>query len=124
MSKSGSYDLSDDEILRIKMHYGDPRDGFDLLSPEEVPEVPKWVSFIGKYKCKDAVKCMRPTCGQLHNEGAVVEIIAVDQSPGLINIGHVCGEQLFSLQLLRVGRYLDRRGISGQNCPAALAEWH
>lgn len=87
--------LTDEEILKIGMHYGVPQEGFDLMSPEDVPCEPVWIKLVAKYKCKDAVKCMRPSCGQPHNEGAVVEIKISDKDTGLINIGHDCGQQLF-----------------------------
>ncbi len=72
MPNSGSRGLSDEEILRIGMHYGDPSKHYDLLSSEKVPKHPEWVKLVDKYKCKDSVNCMRPGCGQPHNEGAVV----------------------------------------------------
>lgn len=95
MPNSGSRGLSDEEILRIGMHYGDPSKHYDLLSSEKVPNDPEWVRLVDKYKCKDAVNCMRPGCGQPHNEGAVVEITTSSETIGLINIGHDCGEALF-----------------------------
>ncbi|MCH7794536.1 MAG: hypothetical protein IH900_05275 [Proteobacteria bacterium] len=95
MPNSGSRGLSDEEILRIGMHYGDPSKHYDLLSSEKVPKHPEWVRLVDKYKCKDSVNCMRPGCGQPHNEGAVVEITTISESIGLINIGHDCGEALF-----------------------------
>lgn len=95
MPYSGSRGLSDEEILRIGMHYGDPSKHYALLPPEKVPKDPDWVRLVDKYKCKDAVNCMRPGCGQPHNEGAVVEIRTNSESIGLINIGHDCGEALF-----------------------------
>ena len=107
MSRFGSHDLSDEEILQIGMHYGDPRAGFDLLLTEAVPETIEWVKLVAKYKCRDAVKCMRPGCGQPHNEGAVVEIKMIDQTTGLLNIGHDCGEQLFPEEYLAGGTRYD-----------------
>lgn len=107
MSRFGSYDISDEEILQIGMHYGDPRAGFDLLLAEAVPERLEWVRLVAKYKCKDAVKCTRPGCGQPHNEGAVVEIRMIDQTTGLLNIGHDCGEQLFPEEYLFGGTRYD-----------------
>ena len=108
MSRFSCYQLSDEEILRIGMHYGHPRAAFDLLSPGAVPENPEWVRFVAKYKCKDAVKCLKPRCGQPHNEGAVVEIKAIDDTTGLINIGHDCGEQLFPEEYVAGGTRYDQ----------------
>jgi hypothetical protein len=89
------------------MYFGDPDAEFDLLSQDALPQNPDWVSFVAKYKCKDAVRCMRPGCGQPHNEGAVVEIKSIDQTIGMINIGHDCGEQLFPEQYLAGGTSYD-----------------
>jgi hypothetical protein len=88
------FQLTDDEILGITTHSGDPRTIFDLLPMKVVPANPKWIRLVAKYQCKDPIKCMRPGCGQPHNEGAIVEIKTNDRD-GLINIGHDCGEQLF-----------------------------
>lgn len=95
MAAPGSYDLTDDEILEMEMHFGDPHARFDLLPPEMIPAEPEWDKFVTKYKCKDRIKCARPTCGTMHNEGAVVAIRDGEREIGLINIGHCCGEKLF-----------------------------
>tara|TARA_R110000782_G_scaffold150906_1_gene243631 strand:+ start:130 stop:1128 length:999 start_codon:yes stop_codon:yes gene_type:complete len=88
--------LSDDEILELGMHYGNPHDEFALMPVSEVPEHIQWEDLVTKYKSRDPVKCMRPKCGVLHNEGAVVQISTPGRGiRGQIAIGHCCGEKLF-----------------------------
>jgi hypothetical protein len=106
--------LTDDEILAIRLYDGDPHASYDLLSPDQIPDEPKWLRLVAIYRSADLIRCARPHCGQPHNEGAVVAIELPDGGEGLINIGHDCGAELFPEEFkagsARFSGHLEHRG--------------
>ncbi len=117
--------LTDTEILSVDICSSDPRSSYHLLAQERVPVDLKWERLVAIYDTAETLTCMRPGCGQAHNEGAIVEIRCPDGIIGMINVGHVCGAKAFPAEY-KAGNRFDgqstRRQRTSSGRSALVAE--